>query len=179
LQQCAAGTTATAAICAGVTVEKLIEDFTDGFSKQSKVLAACHGIQHRIITTGRPVAARYHRLDAEKLKAAKEEFLEMERVGIVRCSTSCWASPLHMVRKADGTWRPCGDYCRLNVHTLPDLYTCPNMADLSACLGGCTVFSKLDLKKCYFQVPVHPEDISKTAIITPFGLFEFIRMPFG
>jgi hypothetical protein len=118
-------------------------------------------------------------LDAEKLKAAKDEFLEMERAGIVRRSTSCWASPLHMVRKADGSWWPCGDYRRLNVQTSLDLYTCPNMADLSARLAGCTVFSKLDLKKGYFQVPVHPEDISKTAIITPFGLFEFVQMPFG
>jgi hypothetical protein len=68
----------------------------------------------------------------EKLKAAKVEFLEVERAGIVRCSTSCWASPLHMVRKADSTWRPCGDYRHMNVQTSPDLYTCPNMATLSA-----------------------------------------------
>jgi hypothetical protein len=131
VQECAARTpTATAAISAGVAVEKLVEDFPDVFSKQSKVPAARHGVQHRIITTGRPVAARYRRLDAEKLKAAKEEFLEMERAGIVRRSTSCWESPLHMVRKPDGSWRPCGDYRRLNVQSTPDLYTCPYMADL-------------------------------------------------
>jgi Reverse transcriptase (RNA-dependent DNA polymerase) len=43
----------------------------------------------------------------------------------------------------------------------------------------CTVFTKLDLRKGYHQVPVHPKDVGKTAIITPFGLFEYIRMPFG
>jgi cleavage and polyadenylation specificity factor subunit 1 len=84
-----------------------------------------------------------------------------------------------MVKKADGTWWPCRDYRRLNVQTQPDLYMCPNMADLSARLAGCRFFSKLDLKKGYFQVPVHPEDICKTAIITPFGTFEFVRMPFS
>jgi Reverse transcriptase (RNA-dependent DNA polymerase)/RNase H-like domain found in reverse transcriptase len=53
------------------------------------------------------------------------------------------------------------------------------MADLSSRLAGCAVFTKLDLHKGYHQVPVHSEDIGKTAIITPFGLFEYIRMPFG
>jgi cleavage and polyadenylation specificity factor subunit 1 len=53
------------------------------------------------------------------------------------------------------------------------------MGDLTSRLSGCTVFTKLDLQKGYFQVPVAAADVAKTAIITPFGLFEFLRMPFG
>ena len=53
------------------------------------------------------------------------------------------------------------------------------MADITSSLAGATVFSKLDLKKGYHQIPVHPSDVKKMAIITPFGLFEFLRMPFG
>jgi hypothetical protein len=41
------------------------------------------------------------------------------------------------------------------------------------------MFSKLDLQKGYFQVPVAAADVQKTAIITPFALIEFLRMPFG
>ena len=53
------------------------------------------------------------------------------------------------------------------------------MEDFKGLLEGCTVFSKLDLKNGYLQVPLHASAIPKTAIITPFGLFEFLRMPFG
>jgi hypothetical protein len=84
-----------------------------------------------------------------------------------------------MVMKPDGSWRPCGDYRRLNLATTPDTYPLPNIQDLSARLGGCTIFSKLDLRKGYYQIPVQEGDIHKTAVITPFGLWEFLRMPFG
>jgi cytoskeleton-associated protein 5 len=53
------------------------------------------------------------------------------------------------------------------------------MQDLSNGLHGCTVFSKIDLVKGYHQIPVATEDITKTAIITPFGLFEYLFTPFG
>ena len=62
--------------------------------------------------------------------------------------------------------------------TVP-VYLLPNMADITGSLAGATVFSKLDLKKGYHQIPIHPDHVEKTAIITPFGLFNFMRMPFG
>jgi len=47
-------------------------------------------------------------------------------------------------------------------------------------LAGCKIFNKLDLRKGYHQVHVEADSVQKTAaIITPFGLFEFLRMPFG
>ena len=123
--------------------------------------------------------AKSRRLDPEKLEIARLEFAEMEKAGIVRRSCSPWSSPLHMVRKKDGGWRPCGDYRRLNNVTIPDQYPLPNIADFTSCLDGSSVFSKLDLQKGYYQVPMSDSDIQKTAIITPFGMFEFLRLPFG
>jgi transposase InsO family protein len=138
-----------------------------------------HGVQHQILTTGRPATAKFRRLDPARLSAAKKEFQSMMQAGIIRRSNSSWASPLHLVKKKDGSWRPCGDFRRLNIQTTEDKYPLPNMGDLAGRLDGCTIFSKLDLQKGYYQVPVANEDIPKTAIITPFGLFEFLRMPFG
>ena len=162
-----------------VLVGSLEKEFAAVFNAAKDLPPVIHRVEHHIETDGRPVAARYRRLDAAKLKAAQADFREMERQGVIRRSSSNWASPLHLVKKADGTWRPCGDFRQLNIQSKPDRYSCPNIGDLSAKLAGCHVFSKLDLRKGYHQVPVREADIHKTAVVTPFGLFEFLRMPFG
>jgi hypothetical protein len=61
---------------------------------------------------------------------------------------------------------------------IPDSYLRPNMMNFAAKikLSGCRIFSKVDLRKGYHQIPMHARDI---AIITPFGLYEFLRMGFG
>lgn len=84
-----------------------------------------------------------------------------------------------MKQKKDGTWRICGDYRRVNSVTEPDRYPVPYLQDFSANLHEKNIFSKLDLFKAYHQIPVAPEDIPKTAVITPFGLFEYTVMTFG
>ena len=81
--------------------------------------------------------------------------------------------------KKDGTFRPCGDYRRLNKVTIHDSYPMPLINDVLQRLPSATVFSTIDLRKAYHQIPVAEQDVEKAAVITPIGLFEFLFMPFG
>lgn len=138
-----------------------------------------HGVELAIETTGEPVFCRPRRLDEVKFKAMKQEFQQMLDLGIIEPSNGPWASPLHVVPKGDGSWRPCGDYRKLNTLTVPDKYCIPNLQDFTRNLHNKTIFSKIDLVKSYYQVPVREADIPKTAVATPFGTYAWRRMPFG
>ena len=63
--------------------------------------------------------------------------------------------------------------------TEDDRYPLPHIQDFAAGLAGARYFSVLDLQRGYHQIPMAAEDVPKTAIITPFGLYEYLRMPFG
>ena len=105
---------------------------------------------------------------------------DMLKKGIIKPSTSEWASPILMVRKADGSLRFCLDYRRVNAVTKHDAYPLPNMNDCLASLGpeSC-LFSHLDLASGYWQVEAHPDTQEKLAFTTHRGLFQPVVQPFG
>ena len=149
---------------------------------RDKVNKLKHKITHKIVFEGYPCSARVRQLTPEKLKCAKREIEELLQAGIIRRSNSPFASALHMVPKSaasGNTFRLCGDYRQVNRGTVPDRYPVPNIQTLFHRLGGSRIFSKIDLVKAYHQIPMDEDSIPLTAITTPFGLFEYLFMPFG
>ena len=75
--------------------------------------------------------------------------------GVVKESASPpWAAPVVLIKKKDVSLRFCVDYRKLNALTHKDSFPLP-------------------------RIEVAPEDQEKTAFATPFGLYQFERMPFG
>ena len=112
-------------------------------------------------------------------EAVAKDIEKLTNAGIARPSTSPWASPVVKVRKKDGGWRMCVDYRRLNFVTKFDCFPLPRLDKALDAFAGATVFSSLDLAMAYYQVPVKPADVEKTAFITHVGLYEMMKMPFG
>ncbi len=99
--------------------------------------------------------------------------------GWVQKSNSPYSSPVVCVRKKDGSLRLCIDYRELNQKTNPDRQPIPRVQDIMHSLGGNTWFSLLDQGKAYHQGFMAKESRPMTAFVTPWGLYEWIRIPFG
>jgi len=108
-----------------------------------------------------------------------KEIDNMLAMGIIEESTAAYASPVVLVGKPDGTKRVCVDYRKLNCVTVFDPEPMPTAEQIFAKLSGDRFFSKFDLSKRYWQVPVREEDRDFTTFICHRGLFRFRVMPFG
>ena len=133
------------------------------------------------INTGdtKPIYQHPYRKSLKERDAIRKEVKEMLRAGIIRESRSPWASPVVMVIKSDGSYRFCSDYRKINANTVNDAYPLPRISDILDRLRGSILFSTLDLKAGFWQLPMAEDSIAKTAFNTPDGLYEFIKAPFG
>ena len=94
-------------------------------------------------------------------------------------SSSPYSSPVVVVQKKDGTMRVCCDYQKLNAKTVPDRHPVPRIQNIIDELGGNQYFTLLDQSKTYHQLHLHPDSQKLTAFITPWGLYEWLRVCFG
>ena len=158
-------------------VDGLKEEFPEVFSD---LPGKARGGQFKI-DTGEAAPRRSHpyRVPDRLKEGVRAEVNKLVELGIVVPSTSPWASPVVPVPKTDGTVRVCVDYRKLNEVTTSDPYYMATMDEILERVGGSKVISKLDLAKGFYQVEVDPLSQEKTAFISPYGKFEFRRMPFG
>ena len=141
-----------------------------------------HGISHSIETgQNSPATSKVRPIPADLLPQVKKMFQEMEHAGVITKvnanSNTNWSSALHVVRKQGQKPRICGDYRLLNSKVICDSYPLPIMRDISQKLHGATLFTKIDLKKAYWNIKL--KNKHKSTLVTPFGAYYFNRLPFG
>ncbi|XP_065199339.1 uncharacterized protein K02A2.6-like isoform X1 [Sycon ciliatum] len=99
---------------------------------------------------------------------------------LVPVESSEWASPIVVVKKADGSIRLCADFkVTINQHIESNIHPIPNPSDLLSSIAGASVFSKVDLSQAYTQLPLSEDSQKLCVIATHRGLFAFTRLPFG
>lgn len=111
-------------------------------------------MKHHIETTGPPLHATARPLLPQKYKLVRDDFAQMQELGLCQPSQSHWASPLHIVPKKDGKLRPCGDYRRIIAVTKPDRYTVPRLHNFTYVLTNKVVFSRLDINRAYHFIEI-------------------------
>ena len=137
-------------------------------------------IQHRVEThPGMTVHSRPYQLPQHKRKVLQAELKAMVEMGVIEESNSAWCSPIVLVGKKDGSIRFCVDYRKLNEVSRFDAYPMPRVDELLDRLGTAHFCTTLDSTKGYWQIPLSPESKEKTAFSTPYGLDQFVTLPFG
>ena len=160
-------------------VEQLITEYKSIFHVKGNSIGLAVGT-HRIRTIDEiPVAQPYRRIIKSLVGDVKKQIDEWIEEGVVVKSSSEFVSPLVIVRKSSGEIRLCVDYRKLNKKTIKDAYPIPRIDDSLEALGSAKYFSCIDLKSAYNQIRVDKSDQHKTAFSSPWGLYEFTRMPFG
>ena len=119
-----------------------------------------------------PIAMKHHdwvKAEIEKLLAAK----------VICSSHSSWSAPIIVVPKGDGGKCLVIDYRALNKVTRKFTWPMPKVEDIFSKLNGATYFTTLDLCTGYHHIPLDKSSIPKTAFNSPFGKYEYIKVPFG
>jgi hypothetical protein len=161
-------------------VFELLSKYLRCFPSSDGELGFTNMAEHFIDTgDAQPISCVPYRVSAMERKIIMEKVADMLKQGIIRPSFSPWAAPVVLVKKKSGDFRFCIDFRRLNAVTKRDVYPLPRLDDVFDRLAGAKYFSSLDLMSGYWQVPVASADTCKTAFVTPDGLYEFVRLPFG
>ena len=159
---------------------KMLLEEKDSFSKHADDIGDAKELQMELNTTDEiPVQKNYITIQKPLYQEVKNHIQNLLNRNWITESKSSWSSPVVVVRKKSGEMRLCIDYRGLNAKTIKDRHPLPRIQETLDNLGGSHWFSVLDQSRAYHQGYLSPESRKKSAFITPWGLFEFVRIPFG
>ena len=163
-----------------VSARTMLLEEKDSFAKDENDIGNAPDLQMEINTTDEiPVQKNYQSIQKPLYAEVKSHLQNLLNRGWITRSKSAWSSPVVVVRKKSGEMRLCIDYRALNKKTIPDKHPIPRIQDSLDSLGGSTWFTTLDQSKAYYQGFVSEESRKKCAFTTPWGLFQWQRIPFG
>lgn len=161
-------------------VNQMLCEEAGAFAHDSNDIGCIPSLQMTItLNDSIPVQKTYSSVPKPLFNEVKEYIQELLMKGWIVKSKSPYSAPVVCVRKKDGSLRLCIDYRLLNKKTVPDRHPLPRIQDLTDTLGGYSWFSILDQGKAYHQGFVAESSRPFTAFITPWGLYEWVRIPFG
>jgi hypothetical protein len=133
-----------------VAIDDVLEDlllhFNNLFADPTglpPVRPRCHQIN--LLPGTLPVAVRPYRYAYVQKAELESQCAAMLRQGVIRPSTSSFSTPVILVKKVDGSWCMCVDYCTLNSKTVKDKYPIPVVEELIDELRDVVFFTKFDL----------------------------------
>ncbi|GJZ89244.1 putative reverse transcriptase domain-containing protein [Tanacetum coccineum] len=159
----------------------IIHDFPEVFLEDFPGLPPPRKVEFRIDLVPRAalVARAPYRLALSEMRELSVQLQELLEKGFILPSSSLWGAPVLFVKKKDGSFRMCIDYCELNKLTIKNRYPLLRIKYLFDQLQGSSLYSKIDLRSGYHQLCIKEEDIPITAFRTRYGHFEFQVIPFG
>jgi hypothetical protein len=156
----------------------LLTEFQYVFARSEFDFGDFTALEHRIDTgDAAPIKERMRRIPLFFVDE-EEAHLKMLDAGVTQPSISEWASAPVLIMKKDGNVRWCLGYRRLNNVTREDVFPLPLIDECMDTLTGNVWFSKLDANSAFHKIKISPEDRKKTAFITRYSLYEFVRMGF-
>jgi hypothetical protein len=126
-----------------------------------------------------PISKRPYKMTPKELAELKVQLNELLDKRYIRPISSPWGCLALFVKKKDQFLRLCVDYRPFNTITVKNKYPLPRIDILFDQLAGARVFSNIDLRLGYHQIKIRPEDVSKTAFSSRYGLYEYLVMSFG
>ncbi|KAI5613075.1 hypothetical protein C0J50_11435 [Silurus asotus] len=152
-------------------------------SNETKTSGKVHGASVAAVeensTPWHPPVDLSHLNEDQQAVEVKDYIQDLLSKGWIVKSKSPYSAPVVCVRKKDGSLRLCVDYRLLNKKTVPDRHPLQRIQDLIDTLGGYSWFSILDQGKAFHQGFIAEGSRHMTAFITPWGLYEWVRIPFG
>ena len=128
----------------------------------------------------KPIASKSRRYCMEDKGFIATEINELLEEGIIEPSDSPWRAQVVVTRSERHRKRLVIDYSEtINRFTQLDAYPMPRIDDTVNQIAQYTVFSTIDLKSAYHQIPIKEEEKKFTAFEANGRLYQFCRIPFG